>query len=234
MAAFRMRHGAEPRILGEFQRGNLGDDGEEIVVNDSTGARMWRFTYNDAGAWPDTPDGEGPALVLVDPDNPPDNTALSSPESWRSSAASGGAPGRDDRTFLAAWLAGRPESDPLADPDGDGINQLLAFTIGALERPDAHDFLPSISFEEIDVAGSLDLYPVMSVRLLTGGGGIAASLKVSSGLASWDDANLVLLSNTGNGDGTMTLRYRSTLPYDPDNPTLSADRFYRLSVTALP
>ena len=70
-AAFRMRHGDGVRILGEFEDGKLNDDGEEIALLDAAGDEMWRFTYNDAGAWPDSPDGGGPALVLIDPDNPP-------------------------------------------------------------------------------------------------------------------------------------------------------------------
>ncbi|MFP6873110.1 MAG: CotH kinase family protein [Verrucomicrobiales bacterium] len=227
--AFEHRYGLEPRIIGQFQSGKLDDDGEEIAVWDAAGAEIWRFTYNDAGAWPDSPDGAGPALVLVDPDNPPDNAGMSLPGNWRASASAGGDPGSDDRTQLTEWLATQADPDPLADPDGDGINQLLAFTTGALDGTNARRFLPLIGIEPIEVDGIIDDYAVFSLRLLNGGIGIQAMIQNSSALPNWQPINMVLLSNTDHFDRTSTLRYRSETPIDPDS---RMQEFFRLSVSA--
>ncbi|MBT3616498.1 MAG: lamin tail domain-containing protein, partial [Verrucomicrobia bacterium] len=45
--------------------------------------------YDDDGAWPSSPDGDGYSLVLSNPDGDPD-----SPANWRASLAKGGTPGR--------------------------------------------------------------------------------------------------------------------------------------------
>ena len=230
-AAFQMRYGTTSRIVGEFQSGKLSDDGEEIVVDDATNTQMWRFRYNAAGAWPDSPDGGGTALVLINPDSPVMNSDLGFAKSWRPSTSVGGSPGRDDRLFLNSWLATQADSDPLADPDGDGISQLTAFAIGALDDPNALNYLPIVSIEEINVGGRGDPYEVIEVRLLTGAAGITVSVQRSPDLSAWANADLVLLSSRDQGDGTLIQRYRSPLPHASETMPLS---FFRIAVSALP
>jgi hypothetical protein len=230
LAAFELRYGAGIRVAGQYS-GKLSNDGEEIIMNDSAGAEIWRFTFNDAGAWPDSPDGGGTALTLIDQGSPLSNAALSSPASWRPSASAGGSPGIDDRISFASWISAQPDSDPLADPDGDGINQLIAFATGALDSTEAHAYLPILSIETVDVGGVEDAYPVFSVRLLAGSQGIVSTVIGSGDLSSWASSDLVLSSNTDNGDGTYTLRYRSAVPIDP---AASPRQFYQLSVSVTP
>jgi hypothetical protein len=224
-AAFIMRYGDGHPILGEFDAGNLNNDGEQIALLDRNGADLWRFTYNDAGAWPDSPDGRGPALAVHDPSNPPDIAGLNLPESWRPSGQADGSPG-DDTLTLDAWLLAQPDLDPLADPDGDGINQLLAFSSGALESSLAAAFMPGVAVAEIEVAGMVDSYPVIDVFELIGGLGVETSIDVSPDLISWAPADVVLVSTTDQMDGTVVRRYRLAEAFDPAS---SPRMFLRLS-----
>lgn len=212
--AFTMRYGSGHRILGEFEADNLNNDGEQIALRAESGADLWRFTYNDAGAWPDSPDGLGPALALRDPFNPPDNAGLSLPENWRPSKMREGSPG-DDTLSLDAWLATQLDPDPLADPDGDGINQLLVFATGALESRNADGFLPGVSVMAIEVAGVTQHYPVIDVRELIGSLGVESSVEVSADLDSWTSPEVVLVSTTDQMDGTLIRRYRLMDALDP-------------------
>lgn len=211
-AAFAMRYGSGAKVLGQFAGGNLSNDGEGLTLLAANGADIWRFDYNDGGAWPDTPDGQGPALVLINPNAPPDNAGMSLPENWRPSSAAGGQPGTDDRTSFAVWLAGQSNSNPLADPDGDGINQLLAFATGARTTAPAHGFLPTVTLETFTVGLATDVYAVISVRELIGAAGLTARIESSANLQAWTTAGVTLVSTTDNGDGTMTRRYRTATP----------------------
>lgn len=227
-AAFTLRYGAGIKIFGQFADGNLNNDGETLALRAANGTDLWRFTYNDGGAWPDSPDGGGPALALISPNSPPDNAGMSLPENWRPSSTAGGKPGSDDRVSLTAWLAARPNPNPLADPDGDGITQLVAFATGAGTNPQAYAFLPKVTTQSFDIGGTVNLYPVMEVRELIGATGITAGIESSPNLQSWGPAAVVLISTTDHGDGTMTRRFRT------QSPPQSRSTFFRVSVRQVP
>ena len=60
--------------------------------------------FDDGGQWPVTPDGLGPSLELIDPDQ--DNTT---PRNWHASVADGGTPGTlnsVDAAGLPPWIDG--------------------------------------------------------------------------------------------------------------------------------
>ena len=227
-AAFTARYGAGVKVFGQFAGGNLNNDGESIALVNAAGADLWRFTYNDGGAWPDAADGLGPALALISPATPPDNAGMSLPENWRPSSGTGGQPGADDRTSFASWLAAQPDSNPLADPDGDGINQLLAFATGARTGTAAQSSQPSVALESFAVGAATDIFPVISVRELIGASGIASRIESSSNLQAWAPAGVVLVSATDHGDGTLTRRYRSP------TPAAAGRTFFRLFVNLAP
>ena len=150
------------------------------------------------------------------------------PQNWRPSSQVGGRPGEDDRISLAAWLAGRPSQDPFADPDGDGINQLLAFSIGANETLPARAFLPFISLELLDVGGRVEVHPVLQVRERIAARGVAATIEDSLDLQAWIPAALVLMATTDHGDGSMTKQFRVS-------PAVSREsKFFRLRVKQEP
>jgi len=228
-AAFTARYGAGVKVFGQFTSGNLSNDGETIALVNAAGTDLWRFTYNDAGAWPRSPDGFGPALALISPNAPPDNAGLSLPENWRPSFNTGGQPGADDRTPLATWLATQADPDPLADPDGDGINQLLAFATGARTASGAAaSFLPSVALESFAAGAATEIYPVISVRELIGATGLTTRIESSATMQSWAPAAVTLVSVTDHGDGTMTRRWRSL------TPAAAGRTFLRLYVTQTP
>jgi hypothetical protein len=92
-AAFIARHGSAQasRIVGEWGKGSLDDNGETIALMARDGATIQTFAYDDEDAWPGRADGKGSTLeyagtVFADADF---NTA----ENWRSSSEVHGSPG---------------------------------------------------------------------------------------------------------------------------------------------
>jgi hypothetical protein len=74
-------------IVGPFS-GALSNGGEIVELVNSEGQQMDIVEYDDGGAWPSEPDGDGPSLELISPDL--DNNL---PESWLGSIAEFGTPG---------------------------------------------------------------------------------------------------------------------------------------------
>jgi hypothetical protein len=87
VASFRSRYGNGPRVLGAFT-GNLGNDGQLIILRDARGQLIDSFRYGDSGDWPGRADGNGASLEVID-------TAgdYNDPGNWRSSREFGGTPG---------------------------------------------------------------------------------------------------------------------------------------------
>ncbi len=87
---FYCRYGFAP--FDEFG-GQLSNDGELIVLTGVFSDTLCFIEYNDAGGWPETPDGDGNSLVPVEL-NPTNDQ--NSAEFWRASYYAGGSPGEDD------------------------------------------------------------------------------------------------------------------------------------------
>jgi len=110
--AFQRAYGDEP--IGGVYDGRLANEGETVALRDALGRPVAGVTYDDAGFWPLSPDGEGYSLVPIDPAR-----AGGDPESWRASARLGGSPGLDDpdppyeRVLIHEVLAHSPA--PLED-----------------------------------------------------------------------------------------------------------------------
>ena len=143
---FRQRYAIAPqiRIFGPYP-GALSNGGESIRLrmpdrpNVSGGVTTvpWididSVTYGDRAPWPVEPDGSGPSLERIDPAGFADD-----PNNWRASAAAGGTPGTvtfpappaapyDE--WLAVWELAGDAADPMADPDDDGIVNLLEYAL---------------------------------------------------------------------------------------------------------
>jgi hypothetical protein len=136
-AAFAMRFGTRALVAGVYS-GNLSNSGEALRVVDGAGADIASFTYDDDPPWPVTPDGQGPALVLVSPAANPASAA-----SWRASYCLGGRPGEEDALAIGDWRARYFTAADLADPAkegtlwgdlaipaGDGVPNLLKYALG--------------------------------------------------------------------------------------------------------
>jgi len=70
LAAFEERYGPSINVLGVYG-GNLSNGGEQIKLEDPTSSTIQNFDYEDGDdpgeeAWPITPDGTGPSLVVLD------------------------------------------------------------------------------------------------------------------------------------------------------------------------
>jgi hypothetical protein len=91
-------HQPHLRVAGEWQ-GALSNSGEELAVLDALGAELFRFSYDDGGAWPGRADDEGSSAELRDPTAAPTtqpalNTFLADGANWRPSSEYHGSPGR--------------------------------------------------------------------------------------------------------------------------------------------
>jgi hypothetical protein len=108
VAAFRVRYGDVPNLVGEWSGGNLANSGETLTILDAAGAVAFQVTYDSNSDWPFLADGRGASLEMVDPAAEPHD-----PTNWRDSYLFGGSPG----------LASSPPAGPRVL-----INEVLAHT----------------------------------------------------------------------------------------------------------
>lgn len=118
-ASFEAVHGTSLPVAGIFANATaLSNSSDDLKLEDADNNTILEFSYDDGAPWPEAAD-EGFSLVLIDPSSGPDP---SDPASWRGSAYNGGAPGEVD---------GRPlPSNPLSDANGNGLADLLDYTMG--------------------------------------------------------------------------------------------------------
>ena len=123
-AAFRLRFGDAPRILGVYADTRLNNDGERLALADATGVEFFSIQYGDRDPWPPAADGQGPSLTRKTHDDP-GNT----PADWIATLPSPGqlpptgdlnADGQvdaQDINLICSWVrAGEAQ----ADLNGDG------------------------------------------------------------------------------------------------------------------
>ena len=143
-AAFEQRYGTSVRVLGQWT-GRLSNGGETLTLTDSAGSVIQSFAFQDGDdpgeeAWPTSPDGGGPSLVVVD-------TAgnYEDGNNWRASSTIHGTPGADESPALpgdynfdhvvdqldrAVWRATFGSSSDLrADGNGDGRVDIADYTV---------------------------------------------------------------------------------------------------------
>ncbi|MCP4964364.1 MAG: DUF5011 domain-containing protein, partial [bacterium] len=86
-AAFESRNGTGINIAGVYS-GKLSNGGEDVTLVDEFGVTIHDYTYDDKDPWPETPDGDGPSLEIVDTEG-----NYSAPTNWQASVYAGGSPG---------------------------------------------------------------------------------------------------------------------------------------------
>ena len=135
-SALRLRYGAGiDAVLGGEYFGNLASSGELVRLETSANATPVKaFIYSDLPPWPKAADGNGSALMLVDPNSNPDHELAAS---WTASASLGGSPTGAPLnltysqwaawTFPASDLADPARTGPTADLDGDSLPNLIEF-----------------------------------------------------------------------------------------------------------
>lgn len=87
---FNLFFPAITNYIGEFDF-NISNGGELIRLFDNLGYLLDSLTFDDEDPWPLEPDGNGPTLVLIEPDLP--NHLV---ENWRASTAPHGSPGQSN------------------------------------------------------------------------------------------------------------------------------------------
>jgi len=128
-----------------------------------------------------------------------------------------------DSTFGAD--AGNPAiSGPHADPDGDGVKNLLEYALGRNPLAASRAGLPTVSRQTFTVDGQQGTYLTLTFTKPNAVTDVGYNVEVSGGLASWG-GGAVLESATDNGE-TTTYIYRDAVPL-----TSESRRFMRLSVT---
>lgn len=127
--AFQIRYGSDITIAGEYSQG-LSNAGESIHLVDAFGTTIQNFSYDDTDQWPQSADGIGATLELIDPLETPDEE-LGKHYRWRGSTAFGGSPGTAGSDPLGVVINEvLTRSDPSA-PELDSI-ELLNTTIGPI------------------------------------------------------------------------------------------------------
>lgn len=120
LTAFRLRYGDEVRVIGEFDRGSLANDGETLTLTDPLGDVVFGFRYGDAVPWPESPDGGGGTLVLTAPTTTPADERGKSYR-WRGSSEYGGSPGRAGQESLGIIISEVLANPGPSHPRGDVI-----------------------------------------------------------------------------------------------------------------
>ncbi len=219
-AAFEARYGTGLPVAGSYPN-SLDNAGEQLVLA-LAGTAVRDFTYDDAAPWPASTDGGGPTLVLCDPFANPDHGVAAN---WRASHAAGGTPGTAEPTleeWRLAHFGTTADAGPAAnsaDPDGDGVNNLMEYALGL--DPNAPG--PSSPRLAPDTAtGHLRL----SVTRNPDATDLTWTIEVSSDLAAWASLEDIDVDTETDLPGLLTVRDLTPIATAPR-------RFIRLRV-ALP
>ena len=241
--AFRQRYGnsLDSKIAGEYL-GNLSNSGEQLWITGPDGAdvdtaadTIKNFSYYDNSnpGWPAAADGHGSALVLVNPSSNPDHSL---PASWSSTMQWGGTPANfAPPVTFAIWLDGHFNSTelldplvtgPIADPDGDGLTNLIEFAIGTVPNDPGSgnvSALPSYAVTQgPDTLDHLTASFTVSTQAL---GSLTIVGEAADNLNNW--APIDTLPPVVNSNGTTTLNFRDATEWKS-----SDRRFVRVRVTA--
>jgi hypothetical protein len=226
--AFTFRYGAAAaaKIAGTFANDTGLSNGGEQVVLTGPGGTIRDFTYNDKDPWPTAPDGDGYSLVLISPDSNPDHALASS---WQSSAVIGGTPGGGGGQSFADWAAANGGVAAGDDGDSDGRDALLEFAQGTDPGTADGGGTLAAGIEEIQIEDTIADYLVVTFQKNLGSDGVTLAPELAAELENWTAAGseMVLISESHQGDGTALVSYRSSMPL----VGLPAEQFVRLRAT---
>lgn len=234
-AGFAFRFGGGLPVAGSYS-GSLNNSGETLQLLDASGAVILRFTYDDETPWPASADGDGPALVLIDPASNPDPDTVTN---WRPSSSVGGTPGGTDGLDLAT-LRGQyfnpgdlsnPSKEATlwgnqADPDRDGWANLVEMAMGT--SPTDPAAMPKLVLGWWTDPVTSQRHFTVSCKVREGLVGISIAAVASENLQGW----LVNLAQPdppqSHGDGSATLTFRDPTPFQE---SAGGHRFVRIKVS---
>lgn len=201
-AAFEMRYGATATVLGQFNK-KLKNGGEHLEISNGAYEPILSITYSNDAPWPaNDGESEGYSLTRVSLDTGAD---ANDPATWLASAALGGTPGYAEGdepepsmgydAWKAQYFAGA-EGAMDADPDGDGISNLVEFAFGSVPN----DAKSKVTMETSVSDDALTL----TLRQRVGVAGLTHTLESSDDLITWtaiQPTELVNLSSETVGAG---------------------------------
>jgi hypothetical protein len=206
LEAFELRYGGGKLIAGVYS-GNLDNDGEQLLIAGPDGGGVLDLTYNDASPWPESADGDGYSLVLINPGVVGD---LSSPERWRTSVALNGNPGEGDSLSYTSWnnLHGGFADD--VDKDGDGLNHLMEYALGGDPFQSSPGLVPFAEVRSFEIEGIKGDYLAIDIRRRLGADDVSLVVELSDSPVNWsqEDDTVVLVGVINNDDGTETMSFR--------------------------
>ncbi|MDB4730031.1 lamin tail domain-containing protein [bacterium] len=226
-AAFRARYGGIPVVAGAYT-GRLNNDGESVKLLDDIGENILEFTYNDT--WHTPTDGKGYALVIRDIGAGFETWAEEA--SWAAGGAALGTPGAEETRFsvtLPEWTASKfsvsEQADPsvsgvLADPDGDGVSNLLEYALGT--DPEVSDGV----LEGLVVGHDSNSYLALSFTRITNAADLTYLVEIGNDLTGWS-MNSSVVDTVDQGDDAETVIVRDLIPLQ-EPPAMR--RFMRLRV----
>ncbi|MES2706603.1 MAG: lamin tail domain-containing protein [Verrucomicrobiota bacterium] len=227
-AAFAFRYGAGISTGAGFGTSTspaLSNSGETLLLKAADGQTISTFTYSDTAPWPEDADGAGYSLTAIRPGK----TDPAAVASWRTSAALGGTPGKDDRIPLSTWLAGFSLTDANSDSDADGLPALIEYTAGyspIVAGPGAPVSIQTVLENDA-------IFPVVSFVQKIGTDDADLTAEVSTELAAWSASQpdrVRYLGRKNNDDATETVRFQSATPISPAGPR----QFLRFRASTVP
>ncbi|MFT5413026.1 MAG: hypothetical protein ACI9NC_005778, partial [Verrucomicrobiales bacterium] len=183
-------------LITGFENGTgLDNNGETITLLAADDSVIEIFRYEDGGAWPNSPDGDGTSLTRILPPSDPNL-----PTSWRPSVASGGSPESSDAVVFTG--------DPDADDDMDGLNTLLEHATGSSDQ------IPTPKSRLSGFSVNADILTVALRRNLAADD-IVWSLEQSTDLNTWTQIDTEFEDAGDYGDGTGSIEFKLSLPDAP-------------------
>jgi hypothetical protein len=172
-------------------------EGSEVTLDATPAAG---FVFSD---WSGSLSGSNnPASLMMDADRTVAARFVSTYQSWKIGY------------FTSEEIAGTQLSEPISDPEGDGLQNLLEYALNLHPREPSVAGLPSVG----GVGGNLTLTYLRD----TSKPDISYQVEVSDSLAGWGVVSDELVSTTG----TIETR-KATIPVD------GPKRFLRLKITQL-
>ena len=219
--AFRTRYGNDPKIhvIGEYT-GRLSNDGERLLIKNSTGNDIVDFTYNDQIPWPIAADGTGPSLVFT-------GETANDPSHWKENSLKGGRPGYPDGTISSGfneWKETNEITDSLGDNDEDGLINLIEYAFNT--NPNVAEPLKNPSAKAIKVSEKQYLEITYTENIKA----IDANIKIhlSHDLKNWNlEPQMEIVSETISEDKkTKIITVRTSEPI-----TSSKSTYFRFSIS---
>jgi hypothetical protein len=127
--------------------------------------------------------------------------------------------------FPPTQLADPLISAPDADPDQDGLANVIELAFGSDPLVKSPASRPQVELEDVNVQGQTDTYLTITFKRVPLLPGYLIRPQFSGNLQSWSNAS-VLVGSVTNGDGTQTVTYRDLLP------ATDARRFGRVEVVS--